>query len=57
MNLDDLPPWLLYVLLFVFFAVAPAVSPLLGPEETDAMERTAQATNDAAVYAANQDKE
>lgn len=52
MNPADLPPWIFWLLVFALFGVAPAVSPLLGPDEVDAAGVTAQVVNDAAVEVA-----
>ncbi|CAA2107719.1 hypothetical protein [Variovorax paradoxus] len=49
MNFAALPNWFIYLLVFALFGVAPAVSPLLGPDEVDAARVTAQVVNDAAA--------
>jgi hypothetical protein len=49
MNFADLPDWFIYLLVFAFFGVAPAASPLLGPDEVDAARVTAQVVNDNAA--------
>jgi len=53
MSLAHLPNWAMCLLLFVLFVVAPAMSPLLGPNEVDAAQRIAHIDQDrAAEYAA-----
>ena len=49
MNFAALPSWLNWLLIFALFGVAPAVSPLLGPDEVDAARLTAQVSNDNAA--------
>ncbi|WP_159053646.1 hypothetical protein [Variovorax sp. PMC12] len=49
MNFADLPDWFIYLLVFALFGVAPAVSPLLGPDEVEAAQVTAQVVNDNAA--------
>ena len=46
MNFAALPLWFIYLLVFALFGVAPAVSPLLGPDEVDAAGVTAQVSSD-----------
>jgi hypothetical protein len=48
-NAAELPNWFIYLLIFALFGVAPAVSPLLGPDEVDAARVTAQVSNDNAA--------
>lgn len=52
MNFAALPSWLRWLLIFALFGVAPAVSPLLGPDEVDAARVTALVINDAAFEVA-----
>lgn len=53
MNFADLPNWFICLLVLALFGVAPAVSPLLGPDEVDAARHVAadkkQAPRDQAV--------